>query len=83
MLIRTKRRDGSNYINHPLEVAKILLDLRMDSDSICSALMHDVLEDCDVNKNNLKELFADVADIVDGVSKLGKLDIKKNRYRGK
>ena len=72
-----KRRDGSNYINHPLEVAKILLDLRMDPDSICSALMHDVLEDCDVNKNNLKELFGeDVADIVDGVSKLGKLDIK-------
>ena len=72
-----KRRDGSKYITHPLEVAKILLDLRMDSDSICSALMHDVLEDCDVNKNNLKELFgSDVADIVDGVSKLGKLDIK-------
>lgn len=72
-----KRRDGSHYITHPIEVAKILVDLRMDSDSICSALMHDVLEDCDVNKNNLKELFgSDVADIVDGVSKLGKLDIK-------
>jgi guanosine-3',5'-bis(diphosphate) 3'-pyrophosphohydrolase len=48
----------------------------MDPDSICAALMHDVLEDCDVNKNNLKKLFGDsVAEIVDGVSKLGKLDI--------
>ena len=71
-----QRRDGSKYITHPVEVAKILLDLRMDPDTICAALMHDVLEDCDVNKNNLVKLFGeDVAEIVDGVSKLGKLDI--------
>ena len=70
------RRDGSNYITHPVEVASILLELRMDPDTICAALMHDVLEDCDVNKGNLRELFGeDVAEIVDGVSKLGKLDI--------
>ena len=70
------RRDGSKYITHPIAVSSILLDLKMDADSICSALMHDVLEDCDVNKNNLKKLFGDsVAEIVDGVSKLGKLDI--------
>ena len=48
----------------------------MDPDSICAALMHDVLEDCDVNKSNLETLFGnDVAEIVDGVSKLSKLDI--------
>ena len=71
-----QRRDGSNYITHPVEVASILLELRMDPDTICAALMHDVLEDCDVNKGNLRELFGeDVAEIVDGVSKLGKLDI--------
>jgi len=71
-----QRRDGSNYITHPVEVASILLELRMDPDTICAALMHDVLEDCDVNKANLRELFGeDVAEIVDGVSKLGKLDI--------
>lgn len=71
-----QRRDGSKYITHPVEVAQILLDLRMDPDTICAALMHDVLEDCDVNKNNLVKLFGeDVAEIVDGVSKLGKLDI--------
>ena len=77
-----KRRDGSDYISHPLEVAKILLDLKMDSDSICSALLHDVLEDCDVTKNNLNKLFgSDVAEIVDGVSKLGKLDMKSGSER--
>ncbi len=71
-----QRRDGSSYITHPVEVALILLELRMDPDTICAALMHDVLEDCDVNKGNLRELFGeDVAEIVDGVSKLGKLDI--------
>ena len=76
------RRDGSKYITHPVAVSNILLDLKMDSDSICAALMHDVLEDCDVNKNNLKKLFGDsVAEIVDGVSKLGKLDITSKNDR--
>ena len=76
------RRDGSKYITHPVAVSNILLDLKMDPDSICAALMHDVLEDCDVNKNNLKKLFGDsVAEIVDGVSKLGKLDITSKSDR--
>ena len=76
------RRDGSKYITHPVAVSNILLDLKMDPDSICAALMHDVLEDCDVNKNNLKKLFGDsVAEIIDGVSKLGKLDITSKNDR--
>ena len=76
------RRDGSKYITHPVAVSNILLDLKMDPDSICAALMHDVLEDCDVNKNNLKKLFGEsVAEIVDGVSKLGKLDISSKSDR--
>jgi guanosine-3',5'-bis(diphosphate) 3'-pyrophosphohydrolase len=71
-----ERHDGSKYITHPLEVANVLLGLKMDPDSICAALMHDVLEDCDVTKSNLETLFGnDVAEIVDGVSKLSKLDI--------
>ena len=77
-----ERRDGSKYITHPIAVANILLDLKMDPDSICASLMHDVLEDCDVNKKNLNELFgSDVAEIVDGVSKLGKLDITSRSDR--
>ena len=72
-----KRKDGSDYITHPVAVTEILLDLKMDSDSICAALMHDVLEDCNVQKSNLAKMFGnDVAHIVDGVSKLGKIDHK-------
>ena len=72
-----KRKDGSDYITHPIAVTEILLDLRMDPDSVCSALMHDVLEDCNVQKNNLAKIFGDdVAHIVDGVSKLKKIETK-------
>jgi guanosine-3',5'-bis(diphosphate) 3'-pyrophosphohydrolase len=71
-----KRRDGSDYITHPVEVTNILLNLKMDLDSICASLMHDVLEDCNVQKNKLSKIFGkDVANIIDGVSKLGKLDM--------
>ena len=64
--------------NHNMEK----LHLKMDPDSICAALMHDVLEDCDVTKKNLEDLFGnDVANIVDGVSKLGKLDITSRSDR--
>jgi RelA/SpoT family (p)ppGpp synthetase len=72
-----KRKDGSDYITHPVAVTEILLELKMDCDSVCSALMHDVLEDCNVQKSNLAKMFGDdVAHIVDGVSKLGKIDHK-------
>ena len=72
-----KRKDGSDYITHPVAVTEILLELKMDCDSVCSALMHDVLEDCNVQKSNLAKIFGDdVAHIVDGVSKLGKIDLK-------
>ena len=77
-----KRNDGSDYITHPVDVTKILLELKMDPDSICAALMHDVLEDCNVQKNNLSKIFGkDVADIIDGVSKLGKLDMQNIEER--
>ena len=72
-----KRKDGSAYISHPVAVAKIVAELKMDHDSICAALMHDVLEDCDVQKTVLENNFGkDVANIVDGVSKLGKIHMQ-------
>ena len=72
-----KRKDGSDYITHPVAVTEILLKLKMDTDTICAGLMHDVLEDCNVQKNNLAKIFGDdVADIVDGVSKLGQIDLQ-------
>ena len=72
-----KRKDGSAYISHPVAVAKIVAELKMDPDSICAALMHDVLEDCDIQKTILEKHFGkDVAHIVDGVSKLGKIHMQ-------
>ena len=72
-----KRKDGSDYITHPVAVTEILLKLKMDTDTICAGLMHDVLEDCNIQKNNLAKIFGDdVAHIVDGVSKLGQIDLQ-------
>ena len=65
------RRTGHQYITHPLAVASILASMRMDHQSIMAAVMHDVLEDTDVTKDSLAKTFgAEVAEIVDGVSKL-------------
>ena len=65
------RRTGHQYITHPLAVAAILAGMRMDHQSIMAAVMHDVLEDTGVSKATLAASFgAEVAEIVDGVSKL-------------
>ncbi len=68
-----KRISGDPYIIHPVAVAEIVADLQLDTESICAALLHDTLEDCGdrVDYALLKKEFgADVADIVDGVTKL-------------
>ena len=71
------RMTGEPYICHPLSVALILADMRMDMRGIMAAIMHDVIEDTDVGKNQLAEQFGDeVADLVDGVTKLGRIDSK-------
>ena len=68
------RRTGHEYITHPLAVAHILAGMRMDYQSVMAAIMHDVLEDTSASKAALAEEFGDeVADIVDGVSKLGSI----------
>lgn len=66
-----KRLTGEPYICHPLAVATILSQLRLDSQSIIAALLHDVLEDTPVTKDQLvKEFGHEVAELVDGVTKL-------------
>ena len=70
-----KRREGSPYISHPVEVANILLAFHLDHETICAGLMHDVLEDSNVQKTSLEKLFGkDIANLVDGVSKLNKME---------
>ena len=71
-----KRESGEPYISHPLAVADILLDLGMDTDTICSALLHDVVEDTECTLETLQKLFGtDVAMLVNGVTKLKKVEI--------
>ena len=68
------RRSGEPYICHPLHVAMLLVDLGMDTESLSAALMHDVVEDTSVTLDELESQFgADVAHMVDGVTKLTKI----------
>ncbi|MCH5208566.1 MAG: bifunctional (p)ppGpp synthetase/guanosine-3',5'-bis(diphosphate) 3'-pyrophosphohydrolase [Oscillospiraceae bacterium] len=70
------RSSGEKYITHPLSVAMILLDYLMDTDTICAALMHDVVEDTDITLEQIKKKFgADVALMVDGVTKIGQVPL--------
>ncbi len=69
-----RRRSGEAYICHPLAVARLLVDLGMDSESIAAALLHDVVEDTPFTIDEVKAEFgADVALLVDGVTKLTKI----------
>ena len=68
------RESGEAYITHPVAVAMILVELGMDTDTICSALLHDVVEDTAATLDDLKKMFgADVANLVDGVTKLNQI----------
>ena len=69
-----KRQSGEPYFSHPLEVASILVDFGMDTESVVAALLHDVVEDTPVTIDEIKQEFnQEVATLVDGVTKLGKI----------
>ncbi len=69
-----KRVSGEPYITHPINVAIILTEMELDLDSICAALLHDVVEDTKYTYEDIKKNYGgDVADLVEGVTKLGKI----------
>jgi guanosine-3',5'-bis(diphosphate) 3'-pyrophosphohydrolase len=71
------RKSGEPYISHPIAVAEICADWKLDAQAIMAALLHDVMEDQDVQKEELIERFgAPVASLVDGLSKLDKLEFQ-------
>ena len=75
-----KRKSGEPYIIHPLCVGIILADLELDKESIAAGLLHDVVEDTVLTKEQVAELFGDeVALIVDGVTKLGQLSYSADK----
>lgn len=65
------RRSGEPYLSHPLEVASMLADMKMDSTTLAASLLHDVLEDTDVSAADIKEAFGEeIAYLVEGVTKI-------------
>lgn len=69
------RKSGEPYIIHPIGVAGILANLQMDDKTLAAAFLHDVVEDTDYTLDDIKERFGDVvANLVDGVTKLGKIE---------
>ena len=73
------RKSGEPYITHPLHVALYLCDLNFDKETIAAALLHDLIEDTDISYEDLKKEFGEeVADIVDGVTKLDKIKYSSN-----
>ena len=70
-----KRLSGESYITHPLQVAHYLSNLNLDTETIIAAFLHDLIEDTEVTYNDIKKKFGkEVADIVDGVTKIDKIN---------
>jgi GTP diphosphokinase / guanosine-3',5'-bis(diphosphate) 3'-diphosphatase len=77
-----RRMSGEPYHLHPLEVAGLLVDFKMDVTTVTAGLLHDVLEDTATSKDILAERFgADIAELVDGVTKIGKLAFASREER--
>ncbi|MCP5081737.1 MAG: bifunctional (p)ppGpp synthetase/guanosine-3',5'-bis(diphosphate) 3'-pyrophosphohydrolase [Alphaproteobacteria bacterium] len=71
-----KRASGDPYFSHPLAVAAILIDLKLDDATIAAALLHDTIEDTEATKQEIDELFgSEIAGLVDGLTKLKRLDL--------
>jgi len=72
-----RRRSGEPYVHHPLEVASILTQLKLDLPSVIAGLLHDVVEDTPHTSEELKKEFGeDIAALVDGVTKIGKIEFR-------
>jgi GTP diphosphokinase / guanosine-3',5'-bis(diphosphate) 3'-diphosphatase len=71
-----KRASGAPYFSHPLEVAAILTDMKLDESTIAVALLHDTIEDTSATRQEIDELFGkDIGNLVEGLTKLKKLDL--------
>lgn len=76
------RHNGDAYFSHPLEVASILTNLRLDDASVATALLHDTIEDTGATRAEIEELFGtEIAALVDGVTKLTKLELTSEEAR--
>jgi guanosine-3',5'-bis(diphosphate) 3'-pyrophosphohydrolase len=77
-----KRASGDPYFSHPIEVAGILTDMKLDSASIVTALLHDTVEDTVATLDDISRLFGgEIARLVDGVTKLSRLELQSDRTK--
>jgi GTP diphosphokinase / guanosine-3',5'-bis(diphosphate) 3'-diphosphatase len=77
-----RRLSGEDYVNHPLEVAAILADLELDAETIAAALLHDTVEDTNLTADEVKKEFGpEVARLVDGVTKLGRISLRTDQQQ--
>jgi GTP diphosphokinase / guanosine-3',5'-bis(diphosphate) 3'-diphosphatase len=77
-----QRASGEPYLSHPLQVASLLVDFKMDVTTVTAGLLHDVLEDTGATKDDLEREFGkEIAELVDGVTKLGKLAFSSREER--
>ena len=83
------RHSGEPYLVHPLEVADLLADMRLDVVAVAAGLLHDIVEDTQTSIDRIKDLFgADIAHVVEGVTKLGaipfsrRLQYQRGQYIG-
>ncbi len=77
-----RRKSGDAYFVHPVSVADIIADMRLDASSVCAALLHDVVEDCEASVADIETVFGEeVAFLVDGVTKLGKVNFASREDR--
>src|SRR4026209_703315 len=76
------RHSGEPYLVHPLQVADVLADMKLDAVAIAAGLLHDIVEDTQTPIERIKELFgADVAHVVEGVTRLGAIPFSSSEER--
>ncbi len=77
-----RRLSGEEYVNHPMEVAAILADLQLDAETLAAALLHDTVEDTPLTAEAVeKEFGPEVARLVDGVTKLGRISLRSDQQQ--
>ena len=71
-----KRLSGEDFINHPIEIARILSNLQLDETTVSAGLLHDVVEDTSISLDDIREGFSDeIASLVDGVTKINRIKV--------
>ena len=82
LILDQTRKSGEPYVNHPIEVAKILSEIKLDTSSIIAGLMHDIVEDTNISLSEIRKSFGDeVSVLVDGLTKINSFSLKVNKLK--